>query len=124
MVNPHLQVTIDGEANVARYLSRLLNPAYDDCDPLMATEIDTLIDSARVIKYGPPKMKASVVKGMNVRLGKNQWLVNNVITLADIVLWSALTQLGEGNKQTGNVKKWMEKASQNMNFKSAASALL
>ncbi len=111
MVNPGSQLAIHGEANVARYLARLLTPAYDAsrADIAVATEIDALVDMATQLARGKDKEKASVIKTLNAKLGKaNTWLLGEKMSLADIVLWSAMHQGNQVVTASGNVKRWLD----------------
>ena len=108
MVNPRLQTTLQGEGSIARYLARLLSPAYDNnaADITIATEIDQWVDSSMQYQRGNSKEKASVLKGANAKLGKSEWLVGGAMSLADVMLWGAVTQAQAGESLVGNVKKW------------------
>lgn len=108
MVDPKNQTPIEGEASIARYLSRLLNPSYDSSDPVTATVIDTWLDTAQQLLNGNNKEKAAVVRSLNSQLGKNTWLVGTSLSLADIVMWSALHQSQQASSAQGNVKKWLQ----------------
>lgn len=110
MVNPRTQTTIQGESSIARYLARLLKPSYDaDSSIATATLIDQWVDSASQYSHGNNKERASVLKAMNAHLGKCAWLVGNDVSLADVMLWSVITQGGEANSAPSNVKKWYQK---------------
>ena len=120
MVNPGSQLTIHGEANVARYLARLLTPAYDSGDITKATEIDYYVDMATQLAHGKDKEKASVIRTLNAKLGKsNTWLVGDKLSLADVVLWSAMHQGNQVTTASGNVKWWLDACHQNVAFQSA-----
>jgi aminoacyl tRNA synthase complex-interacting multifunctional protein 2 len=123
MVKPHQQTAIHGEANIVRYLARLLHPAYDEIDPAMATEIDTFLDLSCQLKKGNAKEKAAVLRTLNARLGKNEYLVGGSPGLADIVLWSAIHQAKMGQGAPGNVSKWLANCSLHPIFKNAVDVL-
>ena len=124
MVNPGSQLSIQGEANVARYLARLLVPAYDSGDITTATEIDYYVDMATPLAHGKDKEKASVIKTLNAKLGKfNTWLVGDKLSLADIVLWSAMHQGNQATTAPGNVKRWLDGCHQIVAFQSAMKVL-
>lgn len=119
MVEPHRQTPIIGESNVARYLMRLLNPNYDTDDIVKATQIDEWLDTANIqILQGNTKEKAAAVRSLNSRLGRNDWLVGSEVSLADIVMWSALNQTNQASDAPANVKKWLKLCSTNPAFKS------
>ncbi|XP_064618107.1 aminoacyl tRNA synthase complex-interacting multifunctional protein 2-like [Liolophura sinensis] len=108
MVDPHRQSPVVGEANIARYLARLFMPAYDSSDPVQSTLIDTWLDMAtHQLLQGNSKEKAAAVRNLNSRLGKNDWLVASSMSLADIVVWSALQQVGLTQDAPANVQKWI-----------------
>ena len=124
MVSPGSQLAIQGEANVARYLARLLTPAYDSADITTATEIDHYVDMATQLASGKDKEKASVIKTLNAKLGKsNTWLVGDNLSLADIVLWSAMHQGNQVTTASGNVKRWLDVCHQHVAFQSAMNVL-
>lgn len=104
VIRPVSQSPIHGEANIARYLARLLDADYE-ANPEVATTIDAWIDMAALLTT---KQKASVLKSLNARLGKRTWLAGSSLSLADIVTWSYLIQLGQTNGLPSNVKKWLQ----------------
>ncbi|XP_006822418.1 aminoacyl tRNA synthase complex-interacting multifunctional protein 2-like, partial [Saccoglossus kowalevskii] len=107
-IQPVSQSPIHGEANIARYLSRLLDSNYE-ANPEVATQIDTWLDIAtNSVLNGASKEKASVLRSLNSHLGKNPWLVGSSLSLADIIMWSSLNQSGQANGAPGNVKKWLK----------------
>ena len=117
MVDPSKQSPVIGEANIARYLSRLLPSCYENDNIVTATEIDTILDMATLLQKGNQKEKASVIKNLNVKLGKSSWLVGDSLTLADIVAWSAVHQTQEVESLPGNVKKWVKSCNEHSAFK-------
>ena len=119
MLSPNIQTRVYGEANVARYLARLLNPAYDAGDIVTAAETDQWLDCATQVIHGNNKERASVLRLINSRLGKHAWLVGSGLTLADIVLWSALQQCKMTQAVSGNVKQWLDNCSQQPVFQHA-----
>jgi aminoacyl tRNA synthase complex-interacting multifunctional protein 2 len=120
MLSPNIQTAVYGEANIARYLSRLINPSYDSMDIISATEIDNWLDLATQIIHGNNKERAAVLRTLNARLGKCSWLVGSELSLADIMLWSALQQNKMTQAVPSNVKKWLEACNQQTTFKRAA----
>ena len=119
MVSPKSQTAVHGEATIARYLARLLNPSYDSDDICRATEIDNYVDLAYLLTNGKTKEKDSVLKTLNAKLGKSEWLVGSQQTLADIVLWSAVHQSGQAKSAPANVKKWLSRCSDDSAFRTA-----
>ncbi|XP_078692546.1 aminoacyl tRNA synthase complex-interacting multifunctional protein 2-like [Branchiostoma floridae x Branchiostoma belcheri] len=109
MMSAAYQTPIHGESNVARYLGRILQPSYDSQDPVTATEIDTWVDMASTqVLMGNNKERAASLRSLNSRLGKHDWLVGSGLTLADIVMWSALHQTGQAAGVPANVKRWLQ----------------
>ncbi|CAG5134488.1 unnamed protein product, partial [Candidula unifasciata] len=116
MVDPTKQTTIQGEANVARYLSRLLNPSFDK-DIISATLVDELLDLAQLqLIEGNSKEKSAAVRTLNSLLGKKDWLAGASPGLADYVCWSALHQTGQTTNPPANVKKWLALCGQHKKF--------
>lgn|SRR6218665_143780 len=113
-VNPSEQTPIIGECNIARYLSRLLSPgAYDSSDPVTSTQIDGLIDLADAQLSNDGAQKANFVKAISTQLGKSQWMLGGEnLTLADIVLWSAVHQLKQASRAPDNIKRWLDACNQ------------
>lgn len=119
MVNAHNQTPIIGEANVARYLCRLLQRDYDS-DNIRATQIDEWLDTATSqLLNGNNKEKAAAMRALNSRFGKHDWLVGSSISLADIVMWSAVHQSQMAKDVSANVKKWLKLCNANPLFKLA-----
>uniref|UniRef100_A0A8C6DVZ8 Aminoacyl tRNA synthase complex-interacting multifunctional protein 2 n=1 Tax=Moschus moschiferus TaxID=68415 RepID=A0A8C6DVZ8_MOSMO len=97
---------IEGEGNIARFLFSLFGQKQD---AVKLTLIDSWVDIAIFqLKEGSSKEKAAVFRSMNSALGKTPWLVGDELTVADVVLWSVLRQMGgcEGTAPA-NVQKWM-----------------
>ena len=113
MINPKSQVVLEGEGTIARHLARLLRPSYEDGDVVMATEIDQWVDTASQYKKGNNKEKNSVLKNMNSKLGKSDWLVGEGLSLADVVMWGVLVG---SNGVPGNVKSWLDRCSDRPEF--------
>lgn len=111
-VNPSEQTPIIGECNIARYLARLLSPAYDSTDPVTATQIDGLIDLADAQLSNDGAQKANFVKVISAQLGKSLWMLGENVTLADVVLWSAVHQLKQASRAPDNIKRWLDACNQ------------
>ena len=123
MVSPNIQTALQGEGSVARYIARLLEPAYDSGDIVTATEIDQYVDLAGSLLNGNNKEKAGVMRTLNGRLGKEQYLVGGQRSLADIVLWSALQQSKQTDAAPPNVKKWLDRCAADPAFSLAQKML-
>ncbi|NXU58522.1 AIMP2 protein, partial [Turnix velox] len=97
---------IEGEGNIARFLFSLLGQKPS---ALTATLMDSWVDTALFqLREGSSKERAAVLRAMNVALGKSPWLVGNELSLADVVAWSVLQQLGSTNTAPTNVQKWVK----------------
>lgn len=108
MHDPKLQTRVVGDANIARYLARLLAPQlYNEDNVGAAADIDRWIDVSVQLCNGNSKEKDSVLKSMNSHLGKNDYFCDSCITLADITLLAALLANNDHVKNLPkNVKKW------------------
>lgn len=89
-----------------RYIARLLNFNYDT-DPILSTQIDNWLELAHSsIIHGSNKERQSALKSLNSHLGKNNYLVGNSLSLADIVFWSSVVQTRLQENFPANVAKW------------------
>ncbi|XP_054425701.1 aminoacyl tRNA synthase complex-interacting multifunctional protein 2 isoform X2 [Pteronotus mesoamericanus] len=97
---------IEGEGNIARFLFSLFGQKHN---AVTLTLIDSWVDAALFqLKEGNSKEKAAVLSSMNSALGKSPWLVGSELTVADVVLWSALRQTGGcGGPGPAHVQRWM-----------------
>ena len=122
MVSPAKQSVVTGEVNIARYINRLLSPAFDSEDITAATTADEWLDTADLhIFNGNSKQRNAAVKNINNRLKKSDWLVGESFSLVDTVLWSALNQTELSKGAPENVLKWMKICSNLPLFSSAMS---
>ncbi|GAV08214.1 hypothetical protein RvY_17940 [Ramazzottius varieornatus] len=100
-------VPIISEANIVRYILRLMNDKYDSPEhskDYIANEKWLNVASRQVV-YGNSKERQSAVRSLNGHLGKSAFLTNTSgPTLVDIALLSAL--LETQCSLVGNVKKW------------------
>ncbi|XP_049758779.1 aminoacyl tRNA synthase complex-interacting multifunctional protein 2 isoform X1 [Elephas maximus indicus] len=98
---------IEGEGNIARFLFSLFGQKHDAVN---LTLIDSWVDIAIFqLKEGSSKEKAAVFRAMNSALGKSPWLVGNELTVADVVLWSVLQQMGSASGTVpASVQKWIK----------------
>jgi len=108
MHSPKLQTRIVGDANIARYLCRILCPAlYEEDNMDAAVDVDRWIETSVQMSTGSSKEKDSALKAMNAHLGKNEFFSNGKLTLADITLLGALLANAPHFKALPkNVKKW------------------
>ena len=118
MVDPQAQGKVQGEAAIARYLGRLLEPPYDAVDAYRATCVDQWIDSASLLLHGNNKEQNGVLKSANAQLGKNAWLTGECESLADVMLWSAISQTPSSHSALPNkVKQWYVKSCEQSDMK-------
>lgn len=110
MHSPKLQTRIVGDANIARYLCRLLCPLlYNEDDIDAVVEIDRWIETSVQLCNGSSKEKDSALKAMNAHLGKNDYFCNGQLTLADIALLGALlANTAHAKSLPKNLKKWFQ----------------
>lgn len=107
-VNPSQQTPIIGECNIARYMARLLSPSYDAKDAATSTQIDMLVDLADGQLSTDAIQKGNFLKTISGHLGKSQWVLGESLTVADIVLWSALHQSKLVGQAPDNVTRWID----------------
>ncbi|XP_037669467.1 aminoacyl tRNA synthase complex-interacting multifunctional protein 2 isoform X1 [Choloepus didactylus] len=113
---------IEGEGNIARFLFSLFGQKHD---AINLTLIDSWVDIAVFqLKEGSSKEKAVVFRSMNAALGQGPWLVGSELSVADVVLWSVLQQVGAPSAAVpANVQKWVESCGNLAPFNSALKLL-
>ncbi|KAM9392023.1 aminoacyl tRNA synthase complex-interacting multifunctional protein 2 [Pholidichthys leucotaenia] len=98
---------IEGEANVARFLFKLLAPYPSD--PALATQVDSWVDTAFFqLAEGSTKERAAVLRALNSALGRNPWLVGSELSLADIACYCCFLQSGSASSSLTNVQRWIK----------------
>lgn len=103
---------IEGEANVARFLFRLLGA--EPQDPVAATQMDSWIDTAVFqLAEGGNKERAAVLRSLNGALGRSPWLLGQEFSLADVVCACCVLQAGQSGSAPANVQRWL-KSCQNL----------
>ena len=128
MVRPTLSTglsTLEGEAVIARYLSRLLKSSspYQESDSLAAvTETDYYLDLAESFLYGEKKDENNVVSVLSKKLSSSAYLGGTRASLADLVLWSAVSQKSSA-KLPATVNAWKQRCQQASEFSKAAQLL-
>lgn len=110
MVSPHNQTPVQGLANVLRYLTREFSPSlYEGQGPQKASEIDSWMDTVSAVLLNDKsssKEKTSVARKLNSRLGGNEYLVGEQLSLADLYCYWAVC--GQGAvKLTKNITDWL-----------------
>ncbi|XP_036446196.1 aminoacyl tRNA synthase complex-interacting multifunctional protein 2 isoform X1 [Colossoma macropomum] len=105
--NTQSMCPIEGEANVARFLFRLL--AADPQDAVTATQVDSWVDTAMFqLAEGGSKERAAVLRSLNSALGCSPWLLGQELTLADIVCACCLLRAGQAASAPANVQRWLQ----------------
>ncbi|KAF7648290.1 hypothetical protein LDENG_00159170 [Lucifuga dentata] len=113
---------IEGEANVARFLFRLLAP--HSSDPAIATLVDNWVDTAFFqLAEGSAKEQAAVLRALNSALGRSPWLAGLEFSLADIACYCCLLQSGPLSSAPANVQRWLNSC-ENLGHFSPAKQLL
>ncbi|XP_029997066.1 aminoacyl tRNA synthase complex-interacting multifunctional protein 2 isoform X2 [Sphaeramia orbicularis] len=113
---------IEGEANVARFLFKLLTPYPSD--PAVATLVDSWVDTAFFqLAEGSTKERAAVLRSLNSALGRNPWLAGPEFSLADIACFCCVQCSGSASSAPANVQRWL-KSCENLGHFSPAKLLL
>ncbi|XP_051243911.1 aminoacyl tRNA synthase complex-interacting multifunctional protein 2 isoform X2 [Dicentrarchus labrax] len=113
---------IEGEANVARFLFKLLAPYPSD--PALATLVDSWVDTAFFqLAEGSAKERSAVLRALNSALGRNPWLAGPDLSLADIACYCCVLQSGSASSAPTNVQRWI-KSCENLGHFSPAKLLL
>ncbi|XP_013889542.1 aminoacyl tRNA synthase complex-interacting multifunctional protein 2 [Austrofundulus limnaeus] len=113
---------IEGEANVARFLYKLLAPFPSD--PAVATLVDSWVDTAFFqLAEGSTKERAAVLRALNSALGRSPWLAGPEFSLADIACYCCVSRRGSAPAAPANVQRWI-KSCENLGHFSPAKLLL
>lgn len=98
---------IEGEANVARFLFRLLGS--EPKDPIVATQLDSWVDTAFFqLAEGGSKERAAVLRSLNSTLGRSIWLLGHEPSLADIACACCILQDSKALSTPANVQRWLQ----------------
>ncbi|XP_060757729.1 aminoacyl tRNA synthase complex-interacting multifunctional protein 2 isoform X1 [Neoarius graeffei] len=98
---------IEGEANVARFLFRLLGS--EPKDPIVATQLDSWVDTAFFqLAEGGSKERAAVLRSLNSALDHSIWLLGHEPSLADIVCACCILRNGQTLSTPANVQRWLQ----------------
>ncbi len=115
MVSPSSQaVAIKGEANIARYLARLVPGLDYETQPLKAAQIDQYLDLAETSGplgvRGTKRERAGTLQLLDKTLSSKKSLGGgNEVGLVDFVVYSALVNSGADKEIGQNVRAWMER---------------
>lgn len=102
VVSPCSHTALFGEITIARYLCRTFLPdLYGDLTPEASAVADNWIDQSLE--------GSKVVKNLEAKLGKQQWIVGSAMSLADVVLASCIVKKGGGKALSDNLNKWFER---------------
>uniref|UniRef100_A0A8C4QLN5 Aminoacyl tRNA synthetase complex interacting multifunctional protein 2 n=1 Tax=Eptatretus burgeri TaxID=7764 RepID=A0A8C4QLN5_EPTBU len=117
---------IEGEGNIARFLFGLLSTCSQD--PEQATIVDTWVDRATShLLAGDAKRRAAAMRLLAEALDpasamtttESSWLVGRQLSVADIMVWSALVHSGHPLPST--VSRWVQTCETFPEFMSARS---
>lgn len=98
---------IEGEANVARFLFKLLTPYPSD--PVLATLVDSWVDMAFFqLAEGSAKEHFAVLRSLNSALGRSPWLAGSEFSLADIACYCCMLQSSSSSAAPANVQRWVK----------------
>lgn len=116
VVSPMKHVTIKGEVNILRYLSRLGPPKYNyelGTDPATSARVDGILDTCYTLaRSRTVKEQQSLIRSLNGQLGKSHFLAGgDRITVADIAAWSVLKQRSL-QSLSANMNRWLQNCSQ------------
>ncbi|XP_077388445.1 aminoacyl tRNA synthase complex-interacting multifunctional protein 2 isoform X2 [Festucalex cinctus] len=99
--------TIEGEANVARFLFKLLAPYPSDA--ASATLVDGWVDTAFFqLAEGGAKERAAVLRALNSALGRGPWLAGRDVSLADVACYCCLLLASPASSVPANVQRWLQ----------------
>ncbi|XP_024862914.1 aminoacyl tRNA synthase complex-interacting multifunctional protein 2 isoform X2 [Kryptolebias marmoratus] len=113
---------IEGEANVARFLFKLLAPYPSD--HAAATLVDSWVDTAFFqLAEGSTKERAAVLRALNSALGRSTWTAGPEFSLADVACYCCVLRSGSAASVPANVQRWI-KACENLGHFGPAKLLL
>nr|XP_057905866.1 aminoacyl tRNA synthase complex-interacting multifunctional protein 2 isoform X2 [Doryrhamphus excisus] len=113
---------IEGEANIARFLFKLLAPY--PADPALATLVDSWVDMAFFqMAEGSAKERAAVLRALNSALGRSPWLAGQEVSLADMACYCCVLNSGSAPSAPANIQRWL-KSCENLGHFGAAKVLL
>ena len=106
VVSPCAHTPLTGEITIARFLCRTLLPdLYGNLTPEESANVDYWIDQA----LAGNKERTAALKSLNVKLAKQQWILGDKMTLADVVLACCTVKENGSSSAPGNVNKWLKR---------------
>lgn len=109
---------IEGEANVARFLYKLLAPYPSD--PAVATLVDSWLDTAFFqLAEGSNKERSAVLRALNSALGRGPWVAGSEFSLADLACYCCVLRSGSASAAPANVQRWIKSCDNLGHFKPA-----
>lgn len=110
---------IEGEANIARFLYKLLVPYPSD--PAVATLVDSWVDTAFFqLAEGSTKERSAVLRALNSALGRSPWVAGLEYSLADTACYCCVMRSGLASAAPANVQRWIKSCENLGHFKPAA----
>lgn len=114
VINPVKYISVRGETNILRFLSRVgpSNLAYENTsDLIQITQLDEVLDNCqRLARSRTVKEKQAIVRGFNASLGKSDWMSGqSKVSIVDLAVWSVVKQLGSAAALTQTMTKWLER---------------
>lgn len=114
VINPVKHLSIRGETNILRFLSRVgpSNLSYENSsDLIQTTQLDEVLDNCqRLARSHTVKEKQAIVRSFNSSLGKTEWMCGQPkVSIVDLAVWSVVKQLGSSATLIQTMSKWMER---------------
>ncbi|XP_029692345.1 aminoacyl tRNA synthase complex-interacting multifunctional protein 2 isoform X2 [Takifugu rubripes] len=109
---------IEGEANIARFLYKLLVPYPSD--PAVATLVDSWVDTAFFqLAEGSTKERSAVLRALNSALARSPWVAGSEYSLADMACYCCVMRSGSASAAPANVLRWIKSCENLGHFKPA-----
>lgn len=109
---------IEGEANIARFLYKLLAPYPSD--PAVATLLDSWVDMAFFqLAEGSDKERSAVLQALNSALGRSPWVAGCEFSLADMACYCCVLRNCSASAAPANVQSWIKSCQNLGHFKPA-----
>ncbi|XP_065558122.1 aminoacyl tRNA synthase complex-interacting multifunctional protein 2-like isoform X6 [Artemia franciscana] len=105
------KVPIVGDGNIARFFGRLFPKqiAYENLSVKETTQIDHFLDFAHeTLLNGNKKDIVANLNMLDAILSSEKYLCGSSITIADVVVWSAVSQVADLNSLPKSLKNWYD----------------